>query len=253
IEFQGFNIPLSEARERTDEAIDIMRLAWTKDHFSYKGKWTQFENLNVLPKPIQKPHPPIWTASVSPETIGHYAKKGIPFITDPLATFGRCKRASDEWKRLAAENGHDVSDPNFGTLRGLVIGETHKEAWDIAEKAHMSQRDTNLINLQSAPIEKTGEFAAGYYFWKDRYLGKNQELTTEFFWERMWLAGTPDRIVQTVKNLEEMGFRHILFTLGHAPQVSMEENKRRLKLFAEGVMPHFKKKAQPQVVAKAKK
>ncbi len=240
IEFHGFNIALSEARERTDEAIDIMKLAWTKDHFSYEGRWNKVENVNVLPKPVQKPHPPMWTAAVSPETIGHYARKGIPFIVDPLATFGRCRRAAEEWKKLAAENGHDASATNFGALRGLVIAETEKAAWEMALKARDAQKDTNIINLQSAPIEKTGEFAAGYYYWKDRYLGKNQEIGPEFFWERMWLAGDPERITRIVKDFEQMGFKHILFTLGHAPHVDMAENKRRLKLFAEAVMPRFR-------------
>jgi len=118
----------------------------------------------------------------------------------------------------------------------------------------MSQRDTNIINLQSAPIEKRqANSPPGYYFWKDRYLGKNQELTTSSSGSGMWLAGTPDRIVKTVKDLEDMGFRHILLRSATRRKVSMEENKRRLKLFAEGVMPHFKKKAQPKVAAKAKK
>ncbi|MCH7553961.1 MAG: LLM class flavin-dependent oxidoreductase [Chloroflexi bacterium] len=242
IEFQGFNISLNEARERTDEAIDIMRLAWTQDHFDYDGKFTKVENVTVNPKPLQKPHPPMWTATVTPDTVGHYAKKGIPFITDPLATFGRLKKASDTWREVAAENGFDTTETNFGTLRGLVIAETEKEAWEMAKRARESQKDTNITNLESAPIEKTGEFAAGYYYWKDRYLSKNASLTPEFFWDRMWVAGDPDRCVGIVKNLESMGFKHLLFTLGHPPHTTMEENKRRLKLFADAVMPHFRSK-----------
>ncbi len=242
IEFNGFNLPLQEARARTDEAIEILKLAWTQDQFSYDGEFTKVENVTVLPKPLQKPHPPMWTASVSPETVGHYAAKGIPFITDPLATFGRCKRATDEWRKVAAEHGHPVDDTNFGSMRGLVIAETEKEARAMAERAREFQKDDNITNLQGAPIEKTGEFAAGYYYWKDRYLGKNQELTVDFFWDRMWLAGDPDRVAAGVKTMEDMGFKHILFTLGHAPSTSMEENKRRLKLFAESVMPRFKTK-----------
>ncbi len=252
IEFNGFNIPLAEARERTDEAIDIMKLAWTKDHFSYKGKWTSVDNVNVLPKPVQKPHPPMWTAAVSPETVGHYARRGIPFIVDPLATFSKCRRASDEWKKVAAENGHDVSQTEFGAMRGLVIAETEKQAWELAEHARDSQKDTSIINLESAPIEKTGEFAAGYYYWKDRYLGKNQQIGPEFFWERMWVAGDPERVTRIVQDMEAMGFRHIMFNLGHAPYTSLEENKRRLKLFAEGVMPRFRQKAQEKAKAKAR-
>ena len=243
VEFQGFNMALSESRERTDEAIEIMKMAWTNDEFSYNGKYTKVENVNVLPKPVQKGGPPLWTASVSPETIGHYAKKGIPFISDPISTFGRNKRASEEWKQTAAANGHKVDKPNFGTLRGLIIGETEGEALALAEKSWKAQQDNNLINQQSAPVEKTGEFAAGYYYWKDRYLGANKQLDSNFFWERTWIAGDPERVIRIIRDLESWGFEHMLFTLGHYPTFTLEENKRRLKIFADNVMPEFRKKA----------
>ena len=236
-EFEAFNVSLSEARERTDEAVDILRLAWTSDHFSYDGKFNKVDNVNVFPKPIQKPHPPLWTATVSPETVGHYAKKGIPFIADPIATFGRCKRAVDEWRKVAGEHGVDNNNVPFAMLRGLIIAETEKEAWEKAIKAQDELAYTSPdYRLQSAPIEKIDEVAAGSPYWKDRFLGRKQDAGPEFFWERTWIAGTPERVRKTVKDMEEMGFRHMLFTLGR----DKEENKRRLKLFAEEVMPHFK-------------
>lgn len=246
IEFQGFNIPLSEARERTDEIVDIMKLAWADAPVTYRGKHYTIENVNVYPKPLQKPHPPMWSAAVSPETIRHQAERGMPFITDPIATFGRCQRAADEWRSIAGPKGFDTSNVAFGCQRGLIIGETEQEARAMALRAHEMGKDENIVNLQSAPIEKTGEFAAGYYYWKDRYLGKNQELTVDFFWDRVWIAGDPRRCIERLETLEAMGFKHVIFTLGHYPTVTLEMNKRRLKIFSESVIPHFKRKAQAQ-------
>ncbi len=241
VEFNGYGMELSEARDRTDEAIDILRLAWTNEEFSFKGKFHEFENVNVLPKPVQAGGPPLYVASVSPETIGHYAKKGIQFITDPIATRGRCMRAAEEWKQVAAEHGHEMKAA-FGTMRGLVIAETDEEAWKLAERSTASQKENSLINQQSAPVEKTGEFAAGYYYWKDRYLGSNREIGTDFFWDRIWIAGGPERVRQIVQEFQDAGYEHMLFTLGHEPAFSREENKERLRIFAEHVMPHFKSK-----------
>jgi len=98
------------ARGRTKPSTS-WRLAWTKDHFSYKGKWTQVENLNVLRSPSRNRTRRSGRPRSARETVGHYAKKGIPFITDPLATFGRCKRAPTSGSASPAENGHDVSNP----------------------------------------------------------------------------------------------------------------------------------------------
>ncbi|MBI3744186.1 MAG: LLM class flavin-dependent oxidoreductase, partial [Chloroflexi bacterium] len=242
IEFHGFNVPLDEARERTDEAIEIMRQAWSNKPLTYRGKYWTFENLNVLPKPLQKPHPPLCVAAVSPETVGHYAANGIPFIADSAATFSRCKRAIDEWRRVATEHGHPTENAGLTIQRGLVIAETEAEARAQAAHARDFQKSQKNVNLEGAPIERTGEFAASYTYWKDRYLGKNKEVDTDFMWERMLVAGDPDRVRKNIELLEEMGFRHVLFTLGHAPFTPIEENKRRLELFAKYVMPHFRKK-----------
>ena len=242
IEFQGFDLSLEEARERTDEALDILKLAWGDGPFSYNGKYTRVENVNVLPKPIQRPHPPLWTAAVSPQTVAHYAAKGIPFFAEALATFGRCSRAAEEWRKVAAEHGHDPNAGQLGVQRGLILGETLEEAREMAERSLAFQQAPTFINKASAPFERTGEFAASYSFFKDRYLQKNKELDVDAIWDRIWVAGDPERVRACIKNLENMGFKHLMFTVGQAPNVSVEENKRRLRLFAEEVMPHFRSK-----------
>jgi alkanesulfonate monooxygenase SsuD/methylene tetrahydromethanopterin reductase-like flavin-dependent oxidoreductase (luciferase family) len=58
-QFHGFGIPVAENRARFDEALEIIRLAWTRERFSYRGTFYQVENLEVVPRPLQRPHPPI--------------------------------------------------------------------------------------------------------------------------------------------------------------------------------------------------
>jgi len=242
-EFNGFQRSLEEARERTDEALEILKLAWADGPFSYDGKFFKVEDVEVLPKPLQRPHPPMWTAAVSPETVARYAAMGIPFFTEALATFGRCKRASEEWHKIAAENGHDVSNSQLGVQRGLILAETMKEAREMAERSLSFQQAPTIINKGSAPLERTGEFAASYSFWKDRYLKGNKALDVEMVWDKIWVAGDPDRVRSCVEMFQDMGYKHLMFTLGTPPYVTVEENKRRLKLFAEEVMPHFRSPA----------
>src|SRR5918998_6183287 len=69
-EFSGFCIPQDEATARFDEAIEIIRKAWTsKGRFSYEGKLWRYDNIVVEPAPIQQPHPPFWMGAGSPESI----------------------------------------------------------------------------------------------------------------------------------------------------------------------------------------
>src|SRR5262245_12628305 len=55
-QFHGFHVKLSENRARFDEALEIIRLAWTRDRFSYRGTFWNVDELAVVPKPTQRPH-----------------------------------------------------------------------------------------------------------------------------------------------------------------------------------------------------
>ncbi len=67
-EFSGFCVPPEEASARFDEAMDVIRRAWTtKGRFSYEGKWCRYDNIVVEPAPIQQPHPPFWMGAGSPD------------------------------------------------------------------------------------------------------------------------------------------------------------------------------------------
>ena len=68
--YEGFGVPMSEARERILENLEILRKAWTEESFSFQGKFRQFPNLSVAPKPVQKPHPPIWMARSEERRVG---------------------------------------------------------------------------------------------------------------------------------------------------------------------------------------
>src|SRR5512132_449854 len=58
-EFRGFRVPQEQSRDRFDEAVEIMQRAWTEERFSYDGRFFQVPELSVIPKPVQKPHPPL--------------------------------------------------------------------------------------------------------------------------------------------------------------------------------------------------
>src|SRR5215470_2454203 len=78
--YQGFNIPYSESRDRFVETLEILRKAWTQERFSHDGKYFQFNDVCIMPKPYQKPHPPIRIAASTPETYPMVARMGSPIF-----------------------------------------------------------------------------------------------------------------------------------------------------------------------------
>src|SRR5881296_3953713 len=78
--YQGFNIPYSESRDRFLETLDILIKAWTQDRFSYAGKHFHFRDVCVMPKPLQKPHPPLRVAATTQETYPLVGRMGLPLF-----------------------------------------------------------------------------------------------------------------------------------------------------------------------------
>ena len=84
--YQGYGIPYSESRDRFREALDVITKAWTNERFSYSGEYYSYENVCVVPKPVQTPHPPIRIAATTNETFPTNGKMGYP----SSSACGRC-------------------------------------------------------------------------------------------------------------------------------------------------------------------
>src|SRR5262252_3068451 len=85
-EFSGFSIPIEEASERFEEAMAVLRAAWTaKGRFSHHGKRWHFDNIVIEPRPVQEPHPPLWMGAGSFESIRRAAHEGYNLLLDQIA------------------------------------------------------------------------------------------------------------------------------------------------------------------------
>src|SRR5712675_188573 len=86
-EFASFCIPMEEADERFEEGLALVIKSWTThERFSHHGKYWNFENIIVEPPTQQKPHPPIWMAAGSPDSIRKVARRGSKLLLDQLAS-----------------------------------------------------------------------------------------------------------------------------------------------------------------------
>ena len=77
-EFHKLNIPMDEADRRFQESIGVMTRAWTQEEpFDHRGEFWTFNDMTVLPKPVQEPHPPLWVAAASPGSMDRIALNGV--------------------------------------------------------------------------------------------------------------------------------------------------------------------------------
>ncbi len=136
--YEGYGIPYEESRERFQESLEVILAAWTNERFSYEGKYFQFNDVCVIPKPFQKPHPPLRIAATTKETFPQVGRAGIPVFVGlrgmdrpALADSLNAYRAA--WKQA----GHD-GDASVFLRIPVYVGETDQQAYDDAEESTMT-------------------------------------------------------------------------------------------------------------------
>src|SRR6058998_692796 len=126
--YQGFNIPYSESRQRFLETLEILIKAWTQERFSHEGRYYQFHDVCVTPKPFQKPHPPLRVAATTQETYPMVGRLGHPLFlavrTSPISDLRRFLGGYHEAWRAAGHPGRG----EVALLVPVYVAETGRQA-----------------------------------------------------------------------------------------------------------------------------
>src|SRR5271169_4957779 len=83
VEFTAFGVPPEESASRFRETVEIVLRAWTDERLNFAGQHFRFDGIEVLPKPVQCPHPPVWMAASSEGAIEWAAGRGFSILMDP--------------------------------------------------------------------------------------------------------------------------------------------------------------------------
>lgn len=130
VEFEGFGVDQTRSRELFDESIDVIMRCWKEDRLNYEGKYHQFKDVEVRPKPLQKPHPPIWMAALSEESFEKAGRLGFNLLLSPV--FGGSLQGArdriDRYRETLAKSGFDPSTREVGALVMNYAGKTQEEA-----------------------------------------------------------------------------------------------------------------------------
>jgi alkanesulfonate monooxygenase SsuD/methylene tetrahydromethanopterin reductase-like flavin-dependent oxidoreductase (luciferase family) len=221
VEFSGFCVPMEEATERFDEAMDIIRKAWNSTgRFSHQGKRWHYENIVVEPAPVQRPHPPFWLGAGSEESIRRAAREGYNLLLDQIAPCDLTTERVTMFKDECLKAGRAYDPAMVGTTRGLQLVRNAADR----EKA-LAMRINMLKNIGTLA---RGRGAERYAQLKD-YSGPPIEF------DDAPLLGTPDEIIARLKKLEAGGVENVLL-------VDPTGSIATLQIFAKEVMPAFAKK-----------
>src|SRR5258708_19793804 len=84
VEFEGYRVPQIENRERFEECLAIMLKAWTLERFAFQARHFSIPEVRVIPKPLQRPHPPVYVVCTTPATIHATPPPAPPILNPPL-------------------------------------------------------------------------------------------------------------------------------------------------------------------------
>jgi alkanesulfonate monooxygenase SsuD/methylene tetrahydromethanopterin reductase-like flavin-dependent oxidoreductase (luciferase family) len=226
--YSGFGIPYAESRDRFFETLEIVRKAWTEDRFSYEGKYFKFRDVRVMPKPYQKPHPPIRVAATTDETYPLVGRMGLPIFlairTTPIAHLEKCIGSYRQaWKAA----GH----PGEGEVALIVpvyVAESAQAARDEPE-ASMMYFLRSIGDMLAKGTTKRSEHG-------DRLL----RVTYDEVLEELAVYGTPEAVADRLLELREaLGYSSLSLWMNSGGQVPHERVMRSMRLFAERVIPRI--------------
>ena len=233
-EYRGFEIPFEESRTRFDEELLIVRKAWTESNWTFSGRHHVIADpITVIPRPVQKPHPPVYVACFSEPTMRMAAEQGFHIIFAPFAAammFGSLAQAVARFKELAAAAGHPDSKAMCSYF--TCIADTPDEKRAAQER--LLYYLTNFIPAVPQDPEKTPPHIRYFVDIAERV----KRMQPQDLGERSIVTGTVEEVIQQFQQVEAAGIEEVIcyFNFGLLPHAETVHQMERL---SREVMPHF--------------
>jgi probable F420-dependent oxidoreductase len=211
-EFAVLGVPKGERGARTDETIEILKLAWGGERFSFAGKHFTFDDVIVAPPPVQPGGPPIWVGGSSLAAARRAARYGLCFMPDSGADL-------DLYDAYRSAVG---APPRVATNRVLFAAESREKAWEICGPHFLYQFNAYRQWFSAAGDDDSHGDA----------LTDPSVLNPDHYF-----VGTPDDILAAITaSRDRLGYEELVFW-ARPPGLPVEAATRSLELIARHVLP----------------
>ena len=214
-EFSVFGVPTEESTERFREAVEIVLAAWTHEKLSFTGRFHRYEDIEVLPKPRQRPHPPTWVAATSPGAVEWAASRGLSILMDPHSAHGEIARKLALFYTGLEKHGHERGGREIPIGRLVAVAESDAKAEEVARRAAKWTAGSYL------PKEALAQFRPG----------SDPIDPVDHYLDDVVIHGSPERVVEQLQALEEE------VPLGYLLLSPLSE--KTFSLFTDRVLPHI--------------
>lgn len=240
VEYDAFNVPMAESRARFNEAHEIILKAWEDEPVTFAGKYRTLKDVNVVPKPVQRPHPPIYVACImTPDSfeftgIHGYNLMYVPYVGSPEDGAARV-RTYREWLTKA---GYDPASREVMMCVHAFCGESAEHARDYPRPfmKNYFQLAAEANRVDADEIQYKGYAGMGKIF---QHIHENYD----FMYPNQVVFGNPEECLERIAYYEAMGATQIslITNFGGMPHAEIMRSLERLVKY---VMPHLKRAPQ---------
>ncbi|ADG06994.1 LLM class flavin-dependent oxidoreductase [Kyrpidia tusciae] len=233
-EYRVFGIDYNLSQEIFFEQLDIIKEAWTKRAVSYEGKHFQIPEIEVVPRPVQSPHPPVYVASFSRPSLEKAASLGFNVIFAPFAAamvFGNVQEAAAQFRRTAEENGFQDTK-----VKCSYFIQVSKNKWEVESMARRMLKYFRGI-LPAFPQDPEKTPPSIRYFLD--IVQRLSNMKTEDLSERSIINGDAEHCIRVLKDVEAAGIDEVIlyFNVGGLPH---KDTMLQMERFAQEVLPYIK-------------
>jgi alkanesulfonate monooxygenase SsuD/methylene tetrahydromethanopterin reductase-like flavin-dependent oxidoreductase (luciferase family) len=214
-----FGVARNETFARTYEALEFMQRCFTEPEVTHEGKYYQYRNVRLRPRPVQQPHPPIWMAAMGPQSIERTAQRGYHLASALHSPLWRT------YPDLLRQNGRRREDHRIVSGPLCVhVAATREQAWDEAEEALHWGVEFYRRRGVDMPLPPVGELRrtpnAGIY-------------------GVPFAVGTPEDVLRGLSIYKDEPLDQLALQF-HAPGMNVEHVKRSMRVFARELMPEIR-------------
>jgi len=238
--YEGYGIPYEESRDRFQECLEIILAAWSNERFSYEGKYYTFNDVCVVPKPYQKPFPPLRVAATTMETFPRVGAAGYPIFVG-LRGMDRpgLARALKEYRAAWRDAGHS-GDGDVYLRIPVFVAESEEQAHADAEEStvrsyqRMAQNFANSATVAGATSSEE-RVAQGQ---------RLSEVTYDDLLRDRLAYGSPESVTSLLQEItEELGLSGVVAETNVGGLIPKEKVMDSIGLFASSVVPSLRSSA----------
>jgi len=246
-EFEGFDVPQGESSAMFEEAFEILQRALSGEKFAFSGDFWKFdEAIEIYPKPLQKPHPPFFMASVSRRSLDVAARHNMSLLRAPqFSNLDNVASAFTDYTEMLRKYGHNPAALDQPLSIRVYVAPTDEEAKAETEHALWFYRLLGTL-VPGAPGREVVPNGYEKYPMDPDALAN---LTLEDVWERGTAFGSPERVTEILKMyMHKLGVDNFIIQM-RIGGLQHEKVMRSMDLFAAEVMPALRAEATLMVAA----